>query len=301
MKQAARELGVSEAAVSGHVGALRRELDDRLFTRAARGLAFTPGGLRLATRAAELLGLQDQTIREVSEAGHGRRLLRVAASSVFAEYAAPGLCQLFTSRADDLDVELSVQRPSQFPALLASRAVDAAIGPPAPRVGDALAQRVFLKHQVALVAGPGHPLAHARVRAEQLREHLWLLGPSATEAEGTTAGMLRHHAVPGAQQRIFQSHAAAVEEIKRGAGIGLAVTFAVAADIAEGRLVPVQVRSAMAEGTWSILTLPRPSLAPAAAELTRFITTPRAIQAMLHGAGTTIGHFRPSVHVTLWS
>ena len=33
----------------------------------------------------------------------------------------------------------------------------------------------------------------------------------------------------------------------------------------------------------------------------RFITTPRATQAMLQGAGATIGHFRPSVHVTLWS
>jgi hypothetical protein len=35
--------------------------------------------------------------------------------------------------------------------------------------------------------------------------------------------------------------------------------------------------------------------------LLRFITTPRATQAMLRGAGVSIGHFRPSVHVTLWN
>ena len=38
-----------------------------------------------------------------------------------------------------------------------------------------------------------------------------------------------------------------------------------------------------------------------ASELIRFITTPRATQAMLRGSGVNLGHFRPSIHVTLWS
>jgi LysR family transcriptional regulator, low CO2-responsive transcriptional regulator len=57
VKRAAAELDVSEAAVSLHVGRLRDELGDKLFVRTPSGLAFTPGGLRLATRAEELLGL----------------------------------------------------------------------------------------------------------------------------------------------------------------------------------------------------------------------------------------------------
>lgn len=77
-----------------HVAALRKELDDPLFTRTGAGLAFTPGGLRLASRAVEILGLQQQTAIEVTEAAHGRRLLRIAASSAFAEHAAPGLIEL---------------------------------------------------------------------------------------------------------------------------------------------------------------------------------------------------------------
>jgi len=40
----------------------------KLFTRTGSGLAFTPGGLRLASRAVEILGLQDRTAREVSQA-----------------------------------------------------------------------------------------------------------------------------------------------------------------------------------------------------------------------------------------
>ena len=108
VKKAAVDLEVSEAAVSLNIGQLRKELGDRLFVRTASGIAFTPGGLRLASRAAEMLGLQDRTVREVHLAAKGRRMLRLASSSLFAEHAAPGLIELFARRADDLDVELSV-------------------------------------------------------------------------------------------------------------------------------------------------------------------------------------------------
>lgn len=46
VRAAAAELGLSDAGVSMHVAALRKELDDPLFTRTGAGLAFTPGGLR---------------------------------------------------------------------------------------------------------------------------------------------------------------------------------------------------------------------------------------------------------------
>jgi DNA-binding transcriptional LysR family regulator len=55
-----------------HIGQVRRELKDQLFPRTSTGLAFTPGGLRLASRATELLGLQYRNIREMSHAGQGR-------------------------------------------------------------------------------------------------------------------------------------------------------------------------------------------------------------------------------------
>ena len=129
---AAAELGMSDAGISMHVAQLRKELDDPLFSRTSAGLAFTPGGLRLASRAVEILGLQQQTAIEVTEAAHGRRLLRIAASSAFAEHAAPGLIELFSSRANDLSVELSVHPTSRFRELItvARRRHCARPGPP---------------------------------------------------------------------------------------------------------------------------------------------------------------------------
>ena len=301
VKLAAAQLEVSESAVSLHIGQLRKELGDRLFRRSAAGLAFTPGGLRLASRAAELLGLQDITVLEVSAAGRGRRLLRVAASALFAEHAAPGLIELFAKRADDLDLELSVRNPGAFPALLRTRSVDIAIGPQPPVLDPALACRPVMNYRVVVVAGPDHPLAGVRASPGQLRDQTWLLGPSAAADMGAVPTLLRRLAVPDDRQQIFQSHAAAIEEAKRGTGVAPALAFTVAPDVRNGHLVQLAGPHAGVETMWHALTLAEPAAPPAAAELARFASTPRAIQAMMRGRGVNVGHFRPSVHVTLWS
>lgn len=300
VKKAALDLAVSEAAVSLHVGQLRKELGDKLFVRTAAGIAFTPGGLRLASRAAELLGLQDRTILEVSQAGAGRRLLRVAASSLFAEHAAPGLIELFASRADDLDVELSVHSPRNFATLLLTRAVDVAIGPRPATIDESMTCTAFLNYRVIGVAGPEHPMTKIRASPGQLREQTWLLGPSAADGAGLVPAILQRLNVPEAHQQIFQSDSAAFEEAKRNKGITLAVAFAVSSDVAKGDLVPLPSPVLQAAGVWSTLALADRG-APAAAELTRFATTPRAMQAMMRGSGVSAGRFRPSIHVTLWS
>jgi DNA-binding transcriptional LysR family regulator len=301
VRKAAADLGVSEAAVSAHVGQLRKELGDKLFTPTAAGLAFTPGGLRLASRSAELLGLQDRTILEVSRAGSGRRFLRVAASSLFAEYSAPGLLELFAGRAKDLDVELSVYNPREFSSLLVTRAVDVTIGPPVPEVDESIVYQPFLNFQVVMVVGPDHPLRTGTPGLGRLREATWLLGPSAAGRIGLIPSILQRIQVPEEHEQIFQSHAAALDEAKRGKGVALALSFTVSRDIAHGDLARISPPGVPTHGAWGVMSLTGSAAHPAAAELTRFVTTPRATQAMLRGAGVTAGRFRPSVHVTLWS
>jgi LysR family transcriptional regulator, low CO2-responsive transcriptional regulator len=301
VKAAAQELHVSEAAVSMHVAQLRKEFDDILFKRTSSGLAFTPGGLRLASRAVEILGLQDRTLLEVSQAGHGKRVLRVGASNLFAEHAAPGLIDLFASRADDLQVELSVRSAARLPSLLATRAVDVAIGPASSSPTPSLILKPFLNYEIVAVVRRGHPLAGAPVTAERVRRLAWCLGPSAAEAEGVVPAMLHRIGVPEKQQQIFQSDAAALEQTRGSDGVALAVKFSVAGDLAAERLVVLTGPGLRAQDSWVAMALPAHDQTPAAAELLRFITTPRATQAMVRGAGVNLGRFRPAVYVTLWS
>jgi DNA-binding transcriptional LysR family regulator len=308
VRAAAEELGISDAGISMHVAQLRKELDDPLFSRTSAGLAFTPGGLRLASRAVEILGLQQQTAIEVTEAAHGRRLLRIAASSGFAEHAAPGLIELFSSRAKDLSVELSVHPTSRFRELITSRAVDIALGRVAEdpsRVDDAaVVIRPFLNYQILTVTAPSNPVAAfsgSVPPVSLLREQHWMLGPSAGSADGEIAAMLRDLAIPEEHQRIFQSDAAALEEVQRVGGVSLAIGFTVGKDLAAARLVHITGPGLQTPGKWSAITLSPAARQPAVSELVRFITTPRCTQAMLHGTGVGVTRFRPKIHVTLWS
>lgn len=303
VRAAAEELGMSDAGISMHVAQLRKELDDPLFAKTAAGLAFTPGGLRLASRAVEILGLQQQTAIEVTEAAHGRRLLRIAASSAFAEHAAPGLIELFSSRANDLSVELSVHPTSRFRELITSRAVDIALGPSVDdeTAGGSIVVRPFLKYQILTVAAPGTPLTTHPPTPALLREQQWMLGPSAGSSDGEIASILRNLAIPESQQRIFQSDAAALEEVQRVRGVTLAIGFSVGKDLGAGRWVHVRGPGLQAPGEWSAMTLAPSARQPAVSELVRFITTPRCTQAMLRGTGVGVTRFRPKVHVTLWS
>jgi DNA-binding transcriptional LysR family regulator len=301
VKAAAQELGVTEAAVSLHVSQLRKELGDRLFRRSAAGLAFTPGGLRLASRAVEMLGLQERTVMEVRQAGEGRRLLRLGVTSLFAEYAAPGLIEQFTDHVRDLDVELSIVRSQRAAALLHDRVVDAAVTTIPHQADPHLESRLILRYQVVALAGRAHPILGLAASSAELRRQRWLLGPSATEQGGAVSALLARLRIDEERLQIFQSHAAAVEEVKRGRGVTLLPAFTVPQDLAEGALVRIPGSHLEAQGAWHLSTLAAENASQAARELARFASQTRATQAMLRGRGATLGRFRPTVHVTLWS
>lgn len=300
VKHAAVQLEVSESAVSLHIGQLRKELGDQLFSRTANGLSFTPGGLRLASRATELLGLQTITVLEVSAAGQGRRMLRLGASSLFAEHAAPGLIELFGNRAADLDVELSVRNPGSFAAALVERSIDIAIGPPPATPDPMVRSQPVMCYKIVTVTGPDHPLAGSQPSPRQLRDQTWLLGPSAAADRGAIPSLLRRLGVPDDRQQIFQSHAAAVEEAKRGHGVAAALSFTVAPEVRNGQLVAFVGPHTGIEEVWHSMTLVDSNMS-APSELARFASTPRAIQAMMRGTGVNVARFKPSIHVTLWS
>ena len=190
---------------------------------------------------------------------------------------------------------------SQFAHLVVSRAVDIALGPAGDDMSGTLAVRPFLKYQLVAVTGPDSPLAAASPTPAALREQMWMLGPSGGSVDGELAALLRTLAIPEAQQRIFQSDAAALEEVQRVGGVAVTIGFAVAKDLAAKRLALVKGPGLQTSGEWCATTLPPSARQPAVSELLRFITTPRCTQAMIKGTGVGVTRFRPKVHVTLWS
>src|SRR5262249_28553189 len=70
---AAKELGMTQAAVSFQVKALERRLDQPLFRRLPREVALTPAGERLARAASEALASLRTAVSDITDAGEGVR------------------------------------------------------------------------------------------------------------------------------------------------------------------------------------------------------------------------------------
>jgi LysR family transcriptional regulator, low CO2-responsive transcriptional regulator len=296
VRAAARELAVSEPAVSSAIATLRRDFGDELLVRHGNVLKLTPGGQRLAAAASEILGLADEARRTVA----GRSgVLRVAATSEVAEYVVPALVDAFAHRFQDTEVSVMIEPAESFAGLVADRLADVALGPKPDAAVDSLP---FLRYRLVVVAGAGHPLAGQRaLPPAALAGERWLVGPSGADPSTVVGSFLERHGLAPDDVRAFPTHAAAVMGAEGGRGVTLAIGHTVMDELRRGTLVRLDVRTTPLESLWHATTLGperRPELASA---LRRYITTPEATQAMLaRSSGVPAGRFRPPVYVTLW-
>lgn len=305
VKAAAESLEVTEPAVSGAVAALRRELGDALFVRAAGGITLTAGGRRLAAGAAEIVGLAEETRQRVREAGEGTSYLRVASTETSAELIVPTLLEAFSRKQPDVDTATLAVPATLLGQILLDRRADVAIGPAAsPQApGDPIECVPFLRFQLVVVAAPGHPLcALPQPAASRLPRERWLLGPGGLDP-GTLAGtFLTRHGVAASHASIFQSATAALNAVATGDGLSIAFLHLVRDELRHGTLRVLDLPGTPINGMLYASSLRGERRSQTASALCRFVTTTSATQALLaRASGVPVNHFRPTVHVTLWS
>jgi DNA-binding transcriptional LysR family regulator len=303
VKAAARALEVSEPAVSGAVGSLRRELGDPLYVRAGGVIELTPGGRRLASAAGAILDLEEEARRAIDAADAEKATLRVAATSPFAEFAAGPLLSAFSHHHRDIEVDLTVARREDFAALLANRSVDITLGPPVTDREDvpAMVSEAFLRYGLIVVAAPNHTLATSKGLAPAaLVSTPWLLGPFEHERSADTGAFLARQSIAPRRTRAYPNCAAALAQVASGRGVTLAIAHTVRDELERGALVELDVRGTPISGLWFVSTLREELRTPSADELRRFVTMPEATRAMLtRGGGVPAERF---VHMgTRWS
>jgi LysR family transcriptional regulator, low CO2-responsive transcriptional regulator len=303
VKAAARALEVTEPAVSGAVGALRRELGDPLYVRAGGVIELTPGGRRLASAAGAILALEDEARRAINDAETERTTLRVAATAPFAEFAAGPLLSAFSRHHQDIEVELQVARREDFAALLANRSADITLGPPVTDREDvpAMVSEPFLRYGLIVVAAPGHTLATSKGLAPAaLVSTPWLMGPFEDDRSADTGAFLARQSIAPRRTRAYPNTAAAIAQVASGRGVTLAIAHTVRDELERGALVELDVRGTPISALWFVSTLREELRTPSAEELRRFVTTPEATRAMLaRGGGVPSERF---VHIgTRWS
>lgn len=160
---AARELDMSQSALSAALARLRKLVDDELFVRTGRGLRTTARADALAEPVAAILAqLRDQVLRPaVFEPGSAQRNFQLLLSDVGAYVLLPRIVRAVRALAPGVSLTLHPLGGTDIAGELTDGRIDLAIGH-YPALPDSLFQRrLFDRHFVGLVRR-GHPAAQGQ-------------------------------------------------------------------------------------------------------------------------------------------
>ncbi|MBN2623010.1 MAG: LysR family transcriptional regulator [Acidimicrobiales bacterium] len=299
VKAAARALGVSDAAVSGSLAALRRNVGDPLIQRTVVGMHLTAAGRRLLPIASQMVDLAAEAAAAITGVRGATDRLRVVATSTVAEYVARPLLTAFTHRNESVEATLGVATATEMPALLTERLADVGLGPRLPGLDAA----PMMRYRLVVVAGARHRLARAdHVGLGALAEQDWLVDASGADPASEVGHLLARLRVPPSRVRVFPSLGAAWTAAADGEGVAPGVAHLVAHDVVRGRLAVLPVEGTPVDLLWHVTSLGADRRPPMATRLRRFLETPDAMQALHRADGSVpVARFRPPVYVTLWS
>lgn len=170
--RAAKEVGLSQPAVSARIDALQRDLGVELLHRVGRGMALTAAGEVLAQEARKVLARVEaarQAVEEVKGLVRGR--LRIGASTTPGIYLVPRAAARFAAAHPGVTLEVEVRNTLAVEEAVLSGDLHLGV------VGGHLAARdlqteALVDDEIVVVCGAGHPLAKKRsVEIDEVLEH----------------------------------------------------------------------------------------------------------------------------------
>jgi DNA-binding transcriptional LysR family regulator len=268
---AAKELHLTQPAVTMQVKELERSCGAPLFERLGRRIYLTEAGRELAACAANVT----ENLRETQERldalrGLKKGLLKLGAVST-AQYFAPALLAAFTRLHSDVNVRFSVGNREETVRHLAENEIDLAIMGRPPREIETLAEP-FARHPLIIIAAPSHPLAgKRRVPLKKLESERFLIRE---EGSGTRASMER---VFAQAQLTYQasmemnSNETIKQTVIAGMGISFISAHTVGLELKARKLAALDVVGLPVVRDWFVIHRKDKRLSPIAAAFRSFV------------------------------
>jgi DNA-binding transcriptional LysR family regulator len=243
LSAAAREIGVTKAAVSKRLAALEARSGLPLVNRSTRRMSLTPEGDAVVERARSILAEMAELEQLLSRSrARPQGLLRVNATLGFGRRHVAPVISRFVREYPNVDVQLQL---SVNPPPLTDDAFDVCIRFGPPPEARVIARRLSPNRRV-LVASPAYLAAHGTPRTPQdLRRHCCIGIRQGDEAFGTWrlsqghGERLRTESVKTRGNLASNDGEIAVGWALDGHGIVMRAEWDVAEHLQAGRLVPV--------------------------------------------------------------
>lgn len=247
LNAAARQVGVSQQAVSARIASVESQTGVQLVTRTSAGSTLTPAGTTVAEWADRLLALAAEMDAGLATLRHDRKTrLRVSASLTIAEQLLPrwlvSLQMSARSRGQD-SAEVTLTAANSDHVIIQVRQGEADLGfIEGPRVPRDLRSRVIGHDHLVLVVRPDHPWLRRRreVNAAELNTTALVSREVGSGTRDALTEALRLTLGPDTAQAepvmALSTTSAVRAAVLAGAGPAVLSALAVADDLASGRL-----------------------------------------------------------------
>lgn len=271
--QASASLNMTPAALTARVKGLEEVLGLRLFDRTPKGMRLTKAGEAAleASRGVER-AMRDfsGSIQAIAEGEGGR--LSVGATST-AKYFAPRLIAAFVAGRPRLDLRFQIGNRDATIESLHNDEVEIALTGRPPR-DMAVEQRPLGPHPFVLIAPPGHRLAGARgLNRADLAGEPFLFREAGSGTRSVFDDFIGDTAIRRVHMRMeLGSNETIKQAVMAGLGIALLSAHTIAAELAGGRIVRLDVEGLPIERNWFVVHRTDRALSPAARAFSDFAT-----------------------------
>jgi LysR family transcriptional regulator, low CO2-responsive transcriptional regulator len=269
--RAARELHLTQPAISIQVKQLQESAGVPLYEQIGKKLHLTDAGMELARYAAsvtELLRDAEETL--ALHRGITGGSVRIGVVST-AKYFAPSMLGAFTRIHPDVRINLSVANREEIIKLLADNAIDLAIMGRPPK-GLRTVAAAFAKHPLVIIAPTDHPLAGKRhIPLQELAHETFLMREAGSGTRTSMQKTFRDRGVPYRAGMEISSNETIKQAVMGGLGVAFLSIHTVGLELGAERLVVLDVADLPIMRDWFVIHLKDKRLTPVSAALKDFL------------------------------
>jgi LysR family transcriptional regulator, regulator for metE and metH len=251
--RAAKQLHLSQSAVSHHLRALEVRIGEPLFRREPRRMALSPFGEEFLMSARRIIGEMRRADTRLSIlARTGRRLLTVGTECYTSYHWLPSLAEEFKRAAVDCELKISLDANLRvIPALLTGE-IDLAIVN-SPGEHKDLGYEMLLKDEIVLLVAKSHPLARrVAIHPIHLEGEALLLQGSQNNRSTVIDEFLAPAGVFPASVQYVQLTEAIVEMARAGMGVAALARWMILPHVGTGSLKVVRLGASGLRRDWRV-------------------------------------------------
>ena len=239
--QAARELFITQPALTARIQRLEQELGVPLFVRTPTGMRLTDPGrtfLPWAVRALDAVEEGRRHVEELARGGAGE--LAIGAAPAVSTYVLPALLKSFSEDLPNVSLVVRTGHSEEILDMVLRGEVE--VGLVRALLHPQIQSVPFYEETLVLVTDPSHPFAaRKRISIAEIADAQLILFDRTSSYHGLTSAFFREAGVTPRGVMELDNIDAAKKMVQQGLGVALLPQTAVVGELADGSLVAVRL------------------------------------------------------------